>query len=226
MAGGDKLTRYIKDSFWDKHSLEVLEGYGTTETSPVISVNTSEKNKFGSIGQPLPGVEVKIIDMETEQELPFGKEGKIYVRGRSVMKGYFDDLEETSLHIHNGWYDTGDIGILDKDGFLWHKGRLKRFVKIGGEMISLATIESAVEKYIGEDQQCCAVEIPHITKGAEIIVAMTSEISDRDIKKKLSSELPPIAIPKKFIYFKELPIMGNGKVNFRAVEDMCKSRND
>lgn len=226
MAGGDKLTKYIKESFKDKHGLEVLEGYGTTETSPVISVNTAQKNKFGSIGQLLPGVEVKIIDIETEQELPRGQEGKIYVRGRLVMKGYFDDLEETSLHIHNGWYDTGDIGVLDKDSFLWHKGRLKRFVKIGGEMISLTAIENAVEKHIGDEHQCCAVEIPHITKGAEILVATTSEMNETDLKRKLSAELPPIALPKKIIHFKELPVMGNGKVNFRAVEDMCKSRND
>lgn len=225
MAGGDKLTKYIKESFFTKHGLEVLEGYGTTETSPVISVNTSEKNKFGSIGRLLSGVEAKIIDIETEQELPKGQAGKIYVRGRLVMKGYFDDLEETSLHIHNGWYDTGDIGLLDEDNFLWHKGRLKRFVKIGGEMISLTAIETAVEKYIGEDHQCCAVEIPHIIKGAEILVATTSEMNENELKKKLASELPPIAIPKRFLHFKELPLMGNGKVNFRAVEDMCKSGN-
>ncbi len=224
MAGGDKLTKNIKETYMSKHGAEVLEGYGTTETSPVISVNTFEKNRFGSIGQPLPDVEVKIIDIDTEQELPHGQEGKIYVKGRLVMKGYFDDMEETSLHIRNGWYDTGDIGLMDTDGFLWHKGRLKRFVKIGGEMVSLTAVENAVEKHIGEDYQCCAVEIPHITKGADIIVAITKDISDSEMKKKLSEELPPIAVPKKFMYFEELPLMGNGKVNFREVEELCKKR--
>jgi len=224
MAGGDKLTRNIKDSYKSKHGVDVLEGYGTTETSPVISVNTFKNNKFGSIGQPLPDVEVKIIDIDTEQELPKGQEGKIYVKGRLVMKGYFGDMEETSLHIHNNWYDTGDIGLIDEDGYLWHKGRLKRFVKIGGEMVSLTAVENAVEKYIGEDYQCCAVEIPHITKGADIVVAVTKDVSDTEMKKNLGNELPPISIPKKFIYFDELPLMGNGKVNFRAVEDMCRNR--
>lgn len=224
MAGGDKLTRNIKDSYKSKHGVDVLEGYGTTETSPVISVNTFENNKFGSIGQPLPDVEVKIIDIDTEQELPRGQEGKIYVKGRLVMKGYFGDMEETSLHIHNNWYDTGDIGLIDDDGYLWHKGRLKRFVKIGGEMVSLTAVENAVEKYIGEEYQCCAVEIPHISKGADIVVAVTKDVSDTEMKKNLGNELPPISIPKKFIYFDELPLMGNGKVNFRAVEDMCRNR--
>ena len=224
MAGGDKLTKNIKDSYKSKHGVDVLEGYGTTETSPVISVNTFENNKFGSIGQPLPDVEVKIIDIDTEQELPKCQEGKIYVKGRLVMKGYFGDMEETSLHIHNNWYDTGDIGLIDENGYLWHKGRLKRFVKIGGEMVSLTAVENAVEKFIGEDYQCCAVEIPHVTKGADIIVAITKDISDTEMKKDLGNELPPISIPKKFIYFNELPLMGNGKVNFRAVEDMCRTR--
>ncbi len=224
MAGGDKLTRNIKDSYKSKHGVDVLEGYGTTETSPVISVNTFENNMFGSIGRPLPDVEVKIIDIDTEQELPRGQEGKIYVKGRLVMKGYFGDMEETSLHIHNNWYDTGDIGLIDKDSYLWHKGRLKRFVKIGGEMVSLTAVENAVEKYIGEDYQCCAVEIPHITKGADIVVAVTKDVSVTEMKKNLGNELPPISIPKKFIYFDELPLMGNGKVNFRAVEDMCRNR--
>jgi acyl-[acyl-carrier-protein]-phospholipid O-acyltransferase/long-chain-fatty-acid--[acyl-carrier-protein] ligase len=226
MAGGDKLAKSIRDSFREKHGVEVLEGYGATETSPVISVNTFENNRFGSIGQPLPDVEVKIIDIDTEQELPHGQEGKIYVKGRLVMKGYFTDMEETSLHIRNGWYDTGDIGYFDAEGFLWHRGRLRRFVKIGGEMVSLTAVENAVEKYIGDDHQCCAVEIPHISKGADIIVAVTKHVNDSEMKKNLRSELPPIAVPKKFVYFEELPLTGNGKVNFRAVEDLCKNRTD
>jgi acyl-[acyl-carrier-protein]-phospholipid O-acyltransferase/long-chain-fatty-acid--[acyl-carrier-protein] ligase len=224
MAGGDKLTKNLKEMWEHKHGLEVLEGYGTTETSPVISVNTQEKNRFGSIGQVIPGAKVKIIDIDTEQPLPAGQEGKIYVKGRLVMKGYFNDMEETSLHIRNGWYDTGDIGLIDEDGFLWHKGRLKRFVKIGGEMISLTAVENAVERYISEDDQCCAAEIPHVTKGAEIVVATTSDMEESVIKKKLAAHLPPIAIPKKILYFNELPLMGNGKVNFREVEDMCRNQ--
>ncbi|NOR44400.1 MAG: AMP-binding protein [Candidatus Delongbacteria bacterium] len=223
MTGGDKLNKNIKDSFKHKHGIDILEGYGATETSPVISVNRLDNNKFGSIGPPLPGVNVKIVGIESDEEVATGEEGKILVKGRLVMKGYYNDIEETALHIHKGWYDTGDIGVIDEDGFLWHKGRLRRFVKIGGEMVSLVAVENAIEKFMGDDELCCAVEIPHISKGAEIVVAITAKIDEKELKKKLASELPPIAMPKKIIYYPELPVMGNGKVNFRAVEDNCRN---
>ncbi|MCK5759651.1 MAG: AMP-binding protein [Candidatus Delongbacteria bacterium] len=226
IAGGDKLNKNIKDSFFNKHGIDILEGYGATETSPVISVNRLKNNKFGSIGQALPGVIVKIVNINTEEEVATGEEGKILVKGRLVMKGYYNDIEETALHIHQGWYDTGDIGVIDEDGFLWHRGRLRRFVKIAGEMVSLVAVENAIEKYLNDDDLCCAVEIPHITKGAEIVVALTAEIDEKDLKKKLAAELPPIAIPKKIIYYPELPVMGNGKVNFRAVEDNCRNNSN
>jgi acyl-[acyl-carrier-protein]-phospholipid O-acyltransferase/long-chain-fatty-acid--[acyl-carrier-protein] ligase len=226
IAGGDKLNKNIKDSFYNKHGIDILEGYGATETSPVVSVNRSDNNKFGSIGQPLPGVDVKIVNIDTDEEVATGEEGKILVKGRLVMKGYYNDIEETTLHIHKGWYDTGDIGVMDEDGFLWHKGRLRRFVKIAGEMVSLVSVENAIEKHLNDDELCCAVEIPHVTKGAEIVVALTAPVDEKDIKKKLAKELPPIAIPKKIVYFSELPVMGNGKVNFRAVEDKCRNMRD
>ncbi len=223
MAGGDKLTKSLRDMFLNRHGIEILEGYGTTETSPVVSVNTVERNKPGSIGMPIPGASVKIIDIDTEQPLPPGQEGKIYVKGRMVMKGYFGDMEQTALHIRNGWYDTGDIGMIDEDGFLWHRGRLKRFVKIGGEMISLTAVENAMEKIIGDDEQCCAAEIPHVTRGSDIIMATTSDEPESVLKKKLMELLPPISVPKKIIHFKELPLMGNGKVDFRSVGEMCRN---
>lgn len=225
VAGGDKLTMHIWKAFKDKHGVDLCEGYGTTETSPVVSTNLPEHNRLGSIGKPLSGVKVKIIDLDTDKEVEPGNLGKILVKGDLVMKGYLGDLEETSLRIHNGWYDTGDMGMLDKDGFLWHKGRLKRFVKIGGEMISLVAVESELEKLLPENNSCCVVEVPHPTKGAEIVAAITVEdLNSKKIIKQLSETLPPIAIPKKFIYFKELPMMGNGKVNFREVTQFCINR--
>ncbi|MEJ2627739.1 MAG: AMP-binding protein, partial [bacterium] len=142
VAGADKTPDRLRKGYREKHNKTLLEGYGTTETSPVISVNTLEHNRPGSIGKIFPDQEVKIVNIDTGAELPENKEGKILVKGPNVMKGYFDDLEETSLRIKDGWYDTGDMGMLDEDGYLWHKGRLKRFVKIGGEMVSLVNTES------------------------------------------------------------------------------------
>lgn len=223
IAGADKLNMQIRDEYLKHHDLEVLEGYGTTETSPVISTNTPLFNKFGSVGKPLPGVQVKIVSIETNEELPRTKEGKILIKGDLVMKGYFNDLEETSLRIHNGWYETGDMGYVDNDGFLWHTGRLKRFVKIGGEMISLAKVESILEKYLPEGTISCVVEIPNPIKGADIVAAVTTqEINKHQIIKKMGKDLPNIAIPKRFHVLESIPLMGSGKVNFRAVEEICR----
>jgi acyl-[acyl-carrier-protein]-phospholipid O-acyltransferase/long-chain-fatty-acid--[acyl-carrier-protein] ligase len=138
------------------------------------------------------------------------------------MKGYFNDFEETSLHIRRGWYDTGDMGNLDEDGYLWHVGRLKRFVKIGGEMVSLIRVENALEKYLPEDVLCCVVDVPDAIKGARIVAAVTTPIEDKKILKKMAADLPKIALPKIFTVIEEFPKMGSGKIDFRHVTLMVQ----
>ena len=224
VSGADKLTQHIFDAFYKKHGVTILEGYGTTETSPVISINRIDKHKIGSIGLPIRGAQVKIVDRETGETLPANTEGKIIVKGDMVMKGYLGDLEETSLRIRNGWYDTGDMGIIDEDGFIWHRGRLKRFVKVGGEMVSLVRVESVLETLLPDDTLCCVVDVPNPTKGAEIVAAIaTSEIDKRKIIKELGKLLPSIAVPKVIHIMEEIPMMGSGKVNFREVERICRN---
>lgn len=223
ISGADKLHPQIRDEFLKNHNIEVLEGYGTTETSPVVSTNTPAMKKFGSIGKPLPGVRVKIVGLETDQEVPAGQEGKILVKGDLVMKGYYGDYEETTMRIRNGWYDTGDVGMLDEDGFLYHRGRLKRFVKIAGEMISLTKVEAELDAILPDGTLCCVVEIPDPIKGAEIVAAVTTkEIDQKKMKKLLSKNLPSLAIPKRFHVIENIPLAGSGKVNFRAVEEICR----
>jgi acyl-[acyl-carrier-protein]-phospholipid O-acyltransferase/long-chain-fatty-acid--[acyl-carrier-protein] ligase len=143
-------------------------------------------------------------------------------KGDNVMKGYFDDIEETSLHMRSGWYDTGDMGYLDEEGYLWHSGRLKRFTKIGGEMISLVKVENVLEKYLPANVLCCIVEIPDSTKGAKIIAVVTEQIDEKAILKEMSKELPNIALPKQFQIMEELPKMGSGKIDFRSITDEVK----
>lgn len=222
IAGADKLPEPLRLGFIEKHGVEVLEGYGATETSPVVSVNVPGESKPGSIGRPLPNVQVRIADIQTGDELPRGQEGKILVKGDSVMKGYFDDIEETSLRIKDGWYDTGDMGMLDEEGYLWHRGRLKRFVKIGGEMVSLVRVESELSPLLGEDVDCCVVEVPDSVKGAKIVAAVTQEIDEKKILKKLKAVLPNIAMPKQFVIVEELPKMGSGKVDFRRAQEIVR----
>jgi len=223
VAGADKLTPHIYEGFLKKHNVKIMEGYGATETSPVISCNNEEFNKLGSVGKPLPGVQVKILERETDEELPPNKEGKILVKGDLVMEGYLGDLEDTSLRIRNGWYDTGDMGVMDDEGFIWHRGRLKRFVKVGGEMVSLVRVESILETLLPEDSLCCVVDVPNPTKGADIVAAIaTSEIDRKKILKQMAKDLPSIAVPKDIYFIENIPMMGSGKVNFREVEQICR----
>jgi acyl-[acyl-carrier-protein]-phospholipid O-acyltransferase/long-chain-fatty-acid--[acyl-carrier-protein] ligase len=222
VVGADKCPDSLREGFIEKHNLVLLEGYGATETSPVISSNSGSYNKPGSTGRPIPGVEVRIIHYETGKECKTGEEGKIMTKGDNVMKGYFDDIEETSLHMRSGWYDTGDMGYLDEEGYLWHSGRLKRFTKIGGEMISLVKVENVLEKYLPANVLCCIVEIPDSTKGAKIIAVVTEQIDEKAILKKMSKELPNIALPKQFQIMEELPKMGSGKIDFRSITDEVK----
>lgn len=223
VAGADKTPDVLREGYLKKHNLTLYEGYGCTETSPVVSLNMGENNRPGSIGKPFPSVKVRIADLESGDEVPTGKEGKILVKGDLIMKGYFDDLEETSLRIKDGWYDTGDMGMMDEDGFLWHRGRLKRFVKIGGEMVSLVKVESVLQDILPDDVDCCIVEVPDFLKGAKIVATVTKKIDEKDTFKKMAKELPPIAMPKQFMVIGDLPKMGSGKVNFRKATEMVKS---
>lgn len=217
VCGADKCPDALREDFLKKHGMTLYEGYGTTETSPVISANVPGQNKPSSVGVVLPGVEVRIENFETGKDCVIGETGRILVKGDLVMKGYYDDFEETSMRIRHGWYDTGDMGYLDKDGFLWHAGRLKRFVKIGGEMVSLVNVENVLEKLLPEGVACSVVEMPDPIKGSRIIAVVTQNLDEKQILKKMSEHLPKIAIPKQLFVMEELPKMGSGKIDFRTV---------
>ncbi len=222
LPGADKTPDWLRQEYRNKHNIELCEAYGTTETSPGISVNTPDDNRPGSIGRPLPGVQVRIVDLETGKILPLGKEGKILVKGDLVMKGYLNDIEETSLRIVDGWYDTGDMGLLDEDRYLWHLGRLRRFVKIGGEMISLVRTERILETLLPEGVNCCLVDVPDSIKGARIVAAVTAKVQDRKLIREMGKKLPQIAIPKTFVVIPEFPKMGTGKIDFRSITEIVR----
>jgi acyl-[acyl-carrier-protein]-phospholipid O-acyltransferase / long-chain-fatty-acid--[acyl-carrier-protein] ligase len=112
---------------------------------------------------------------------------------------------------------------MDIDGFLWHRGRLKRFVKIGGEMVSLVRTESVLEKHLPPNATCCVVEIPDSMKGARIVAAVTMKVDERQILKAMGKELPSIALPKAFVVLEEMPKMGSGKIDFRSVANMVRA---
>jgi acyl-[acyl-carrier-protein]-phospholipid O-acyltransferase/long-chain-fatty-acid--[acyl-carrier-protein] ligase len=224
VAGADKVPDLLREGYKKKHDFVLYEGYGCTETSPVVSLNMGENNRPGSIGLPLPNVKVKIANIDSGEEVPRGQEGKILVKGELVMKGYFDDLEETSFRIKDGWYDTGDMGMMDEDGYIWHKGRLKRFVKIGGEMVSLVKVESVLTDLLPDEVDCCVVEVPDFLKGAKIVAAVTQKVDEKAILKKMAEKLVPLELPKQFVLMEELPKMGSGKIDFRTVTETVKAK--
>jgi acyl-[acyl-carrier-protein]-phospholipid O-acyltransferase/long-chain-fatty-acid--[acyl-carrier-protein] ligase len=223
VVGADRCPDALRAGFTEKHELPLCEGYGATETSPVICVNTPETNKPGSVGKPLRGVEVRVEDVETGEECAVGESGRVLAKGDLVMDGYLNDREATTRAIRAGWYDTGDLGYLDADGYLWLTGRLTRCVKVGGEMVSLSHVERTLAALLPEDDSCCVVALPDPKRGSRIVAVLTGEHDESELTKKLAEELPRVAIPKEFVRVDEVPTLGGTKVDFRAAGELAAS---
>jgi acyl-[acyl-carrier-protein]-phospholipid O-acyltransferase/long-chain-fatty-acid--[acyl-carrier-protein] ligase len=217
IAGADKVPDVLRTGFREKHGIELLEGYGATETSPCITANTPEHNRPGSVGRPLPGVEIRIENLESCEDCDTLETGKVLVRGDTVMKGYWNDIESTAACMRAGWYDTGDMGYFDSDGYLWLAGRLKRFVKIGGEMVSLVSVETAINDLVPDDVEVCVVGVPDPVKGSRIIAAVSAEVDWKQIHHELAGRLPSISVPREHVVLEDFPMTGGGKSDFRAV---------
>jgi acyl-[acyl-carrier-protein]-phospholipid O-acyltransferase / long-chain-fatty-acid--[acyl-carrier-protein] ligase len=222
ITGADKCPESLRQAFLARHGQVLLEGYGTTETSPVISVNTPEHNRPGSVGKVLPNVELRMEHYETGRPCAVNEIGKILVKGDSVMSAYFDDFEATALRIRHGWYDTGDMGYCDQEGYLWHVGRLGRFLKIGGEMVSLGQVEDALQRALPDTVECGVVEVPDAVRGARVVAALTVKVDEKAVVAALAAKLPRIAMPKQFLVVPFLPKMPSGKVDYRALTVMVR----
>jgi len=222
VAGADKCPDALRKGYKDKHGVTLLEGYGATETSPVISVNSHEFNRPGSTGKVIPGVQVRLENFETGEECKIREVGKIMVKGDSVMSGYYDAPELTAEAMSGGWYNTGDMGYFDEDGYLWHAGRFKRFAKVGGEMISLVKVENILETHLPAGVSCCVVEVADEKKGSYIVATVSADVHKTEILRRMMNELPIIALPREFIVIKDLPMMSTGKIDFRSVTKMVQ----
>jgi acyl-[acyl-carrier-protein]-phospholipid O-acyltransferase/long-chain-fatty-acid--[acyl-carrier-protein] ligase len=222
VAGADKCPDSLREGYLKKHGVTLMEGYGATETSPVISANSIEFNRPGSTGKVIPGVTVRIENFETGEECKTGEVGKILVRGDCVMKGYYDDPQLTAEVLVDGWYNTGDMGYFDEDGYLWHAGRFKRFAKVGGEMVSLVKVENVLEKYLPEGVHCCVVEVQEEKKGSTIVATVSQEVNKTHVLRSMMDDLPAIYLPREFIVIEDLPMMSSGKIDFRTVTRMVQ----
>lgn len=219
VTGADKCPEPLRRGFREKHGIDLLEGYGATETSPVISVNTPGHNRPGSVGRVLPNLQVRMEHYETGEECKVNEIGKILVKGPSVMAAYFDDFEATALRIRHGWYDTGDMGYMDADGYLWHVGRLARFLKIGGEMVSLVQVEDVLERVLPDGISGTVVEVPDALRGAKIVAVVTAAVDERSVLKTMEGELARIALPRQFVVVPELPRVASGKIDYRVLTE-------
>lgn len=219
ITGADKCPESLRRGFLARHGLALLEGYGATETSPVISVNTPTHNRPGSVGRVLPNLQVRMEHYETGEACPPNTIGKILVKGDSVMTAYFDDFEATALRIRHGWYDTGDMGYMDDDGYLWHVGRLARFLKVGGEMVSLVQVEDVLLRSLPEGTSGAVIEVPDPLRGSRIVAALTAPVDERALRVRMGAELPQIAIPRQFVEVADLPRMPSGKIDYRALTE-------
>lgn len=237
VAGAERLNPEVRDNFKLKFNKEIYEGYGTTETTPVASVNIPDRidprnwrvqqgGKPGTVGMPLPGGSFRIVDPETLQTLPVGVDGLILFGGTQVMLGYLNEPEKTRAAIIelNGkrWYKTGDKGHLDEDGFLTIVDRYSRFAKIGGEMISLGAIESAINKLLPEESEILTTALPDGKKGEKVVLLFAGNI-ERDQLKQLieQSGLNPLMRPSDLIEVEAIPKLGSGKSDFSRAKQIA-----
>jgi acyl-[acyl-carrier-protein]-phospholipid O-acyltransferase / long-chain-fatty-acid--[acyl-carrier-protein] ligase len=235
MAGGEKLPERIAQSFEDHFGIRPLEGYGCTECSPVVAVNTCDFRaayfhqtgaKRGTIGHPLPGVGVRIIDPESLRPLPLDEPGLLLVRGPNIMVGYLNRPEKTAEVLKDGWYNTGDIATVDEDGFLRITDRLSRFSKIGGEMVPHIKVEEKLHELLGADGQVLAITaIPDEKKGERLIVVhtLTEEVLRECLERLSKSDLPALWKPKpdQFLHVEKLPYLGTGKLDLRQLRELA-----
>lgn len=236
ITGAEKLKPRVVESFEKRFGIRPLEGYGATELSPVASVNLPNVeidevrqtgNKENSIGHPMPGIVMNIVDPETRETLPIGMEGMLMVKGPNVMKGYLNNPGKTQKVLRAGWYETGDMARMDDDGFVYIMDRMSRFSKIGGEMVPHMAIEERLMQEIKTINQTIFVtSTDDEKKGEQLVVLFTAEAGDaHDLYHILkNSDLPNLWKPRKDNFFKidAIPTLGSGKINLKYLRELAR----
>lgn len=208
-GGGEHIRRETFQLWKERFNINLLEGYGITETSPILAVNTLTEFKQGSVGKFMPLIEYKIRDIEN---INYG--GELLVKGPNIMIGYLDDNGEV-VTVKDDWYNTGDIVYVDNEGYLFIIDRLKRFAKLAGEMISLTQIEDAINSTFS-DSCNVVVAVSEIGKGEEIIVLTDSNLTRKDVFDCLKARnFSPISIPKHIFRVEFLPFLPSGKIDYQ-----------
>ena len=239
VCGAEKLPMDLAEEFEKKFGVRPVEGYGTTELSPLVSVNIPPSRsidnfqpdrKEGTVGRPVPGVTAKVTDLESGQELSADQPGMLWISGPNVMKGYLHQPDLTAQVIKDGWYQTGDVALIDAEGFIRITGRESRFSKIGGEMIPHIQIEEELERLVDPRDdgkpQIAVTAVPDPKRGERLIVLhapLASKTPDELRKGLTEAGLPNLFIPAADSFFEvpELPILGTGKLDLRGIKSVA-----
>jgi acyl-[acyl-carrier-protein]-phospholipid O-acyltransferase/long-chain-fatty-acid--[acyl-carrier-protein] ligase len=235
VAGAEKLPERLAVAFEDRFGIRPMEGYGCTECSPAVAVNTRDfrsagfrqvGGRRGRIGHPLPGISVRIVDAVTGEQLGIGQAGLMWVRGPNVMQGYLGRPDKTAEVLRDGWYVTGDIAALDEDGFLQITDRLSRFSKIGGEMVPHLKVEEQLHELAGVTEQTFVVAgVPDERKGERLVVL--HKLADDELRvcleKIARGDLPNLWKPKVDAFFRveAFPLLGTGKLDLRRIKELA-----
>ena len=237
VAGAEKLPERVRRAFYEKFGTEPLEGYGATECAPIVSVNLPDAaspgffwfgTRHGTIGRPLPGQAVRIVDPDSQAPLPPGESGLMLVKGANIMKGYLNQPERSEKVLSDGWYETGDIAALDDDGFILITDRLARFSKIAGEMVPHTKVEETLHNLLGLDEQALAVaSVPDAQKGERLVVlhTLTDEQLEGLFASMDQSRLPNLWRPRANAFYRieEIPVLGSGKMDIKSVKKLAQA---
>jgi acyl-[acyl-carrier-protein]-phospholipid O-acyltransferase / long-chain-fatty-acid--[acyl-carrier-protein] ligase len=224
VAGAEKLGEPIRRLWRERFGIDILEGYGATETAPVLAVNRPRDNRPGSVGRLLPGIEARVVPVPG---IPKG--GELHVIGPNIMSGYYryerpGVLEPPRSSVGEGWYDTGDVVEIDADGFLHIQGRLKRFAKVAGEMIALEVVE-AIARATSAEAMHAATCVTDLERGEAIVLLTTDPALGRDQLLATARRLghPEIAVPKRIRVVDDLPLLGSGKVDYVTLGEWARA---
>jgi acyl-[acyl-carrier-protein]-phospholipid O-acyltransferase/long-chain-fatty-acid--[acyl-carrier-protein] ligase len=248
VTGAEKLPTSVADAFETRFGKRVFEGYGLTETSPASNLNLPDpeplgnkengyawlpSHRQGSVGHTVPGMALKITSPETGRPVSLHQSGMIWFKGANVFEGYLNDPQRTADVLQDGWFRTGDIGRVDLDGFLYIEGRLSRFSKIAGEMVPHETVEEALVKAMGLENETsrkiAVVGVPDIDKG-EALILLTSlhggsehqEILELRYR-LLDKGMPALWIPKKMIRVSDIPVLASGKLDVQSCVKLARA---